>query len=750
MEKITDDDLIAKIEAMESSSYGINDSSLTDSRSKALSYYNGDPFGNEIEGRSAVVSRDVLDVVESALPQLLKVFVSGDEIVRFDPRGPEDEEKAAQETAAVNYYILEKNDGFAIFYTWFKDALLSKNGYVKVWWEEEEETETETYQGLTDDQIALMLQDERIKVVEHTEYPDEIDSQHRNEAIQQLQAQQQNPQAMQQIQQIMAQPPKMCHDVKIEITETKGCIKVDNVAPEDIMVGIDTRTTSLQGSSFVQHRALMDRSEIEEQGWKVPDSAMTANDSSQWEEANNRNLYDESVETEAFEQYLVKDTYIRVSGETIRAVIIGSDIVHREKAEIVPFACITPHIMPHRHIGMSYSDLTEDIQLIKSTLIRGQLDNMYLSNNGRYAISDRVNLDDMLTSRPGGVVRVKGEPGNAIFPLQHAPFPPTSFQLVEYLDSAKEKRTGITAYNQGLDSNSLNKTATGVNQIMQATQQRVELVARTFANTGVKQLFMMVHRLVRKYNTRPEIIRLRDDWVTVDPREWKERNDMSISVGLGTGNKDQQLMHLNNLIALQFQALQAGLPFVTSGNVYNTARQLVINSGFKQPDQFVTDPKNVPPKPPTPDPKIQLKQMELKADSQKFQAQTAADKEESDKQSQLDIMKFQAEAAIDQQKADRVWQQEQLRSQNDVAIEREKIAAQMELERYKAELKAQTDLQLAQIQAEMQRQKMEQDLIIANHQSEISQKQHAEQMAQANKSKVATLSNGKQVKVTSE
>ena len=746
MAKITDSELIGKIESLESSSYGINDSALTDSRAEALNYYNGDPFGNEIEGRSAVVSRDVLDVVESALPQLLKVFVSGDEIVRFEPRGPEDEEAAEQETVAVNYFTLEKNDGFAIFYTWFKDALLSKNGYVKVWWEEEDETETETYQGLTDDQIALLLQDERIKVIEHTEYPDEIDNRERQEALQQL-AQQQNPQSIQQIQQIQAQPQKMCHDVKIEITETKGCVKIDNVAPEDILVGVDTRTVSLQDATFVQHRALMDKAEIEEQGWKVPDSALTENENSNWEESNSRDRYNEGQETDAFEQYLVKDSYIRVDGEMVRVVLIGSEIVHREEAEIIPFACITPHIMPHRHIGMSYADLTKDIQLIKSTLLRGQLDNMYLSNNGRYAISDRVNLEDMLTSRPGGVVRVQGEPGAAIFPLQHAPFPPTSFQLVEYLDSAKEKRTGITAYNQGLDSNSLNKTATGVNQIMQATQQRVELVARTFANTGVKELFMLVHRLVRKYNTRPEIIRLKNDWATVDPREWKERKDLSISVGLGTGNKDQQLIHLNNLIALQFQALQVGLPITTPENVYNAARQLVINSGFKNAEQFVTDPKNVPPKQPTPDPKIQLKQMELQADAQKFQAQTQADKEASEKQSQLDIMKFQAEAAIDQQKADRVWQQEQLRSQNDVAIEKEKIAAQMELERYKAELKAQTDLQIAQLQMEAQQQQLQAQVIMEAQKADIEQKRHEEQMAAMTRAKTATMSNGKQIKV---
>jgi len=182
-----------------------------------------------------------------------------------------------------------------------------------------------------------------------------------------------------------------------------------------------------------------------------------------------------------------------------------------------------------------------------------------LANNGRYAISDRVNLDDMLTSRPGGIVRVEGEPMSAIMPLSHPPLPPSSFALVEYMDSMKEKRTGVTAYNQGLDANSLNKTASGIAQVMSAAQQRIELVARTFAETGVKDLFKLVHRLVRTSYTKPDVVRLRNKWIDVDPREWKNRNDLTISVGLGAGNKDQQLMHLTTILQMQKEALAAGI-----------------------------------------------------------------------------------------------------------------------------------------------------------------------------------------------
>lgn len=441
--KLTDSEVIAKIEYEERIAYGINDSELSDQRAQAIKYYLGEPFGNEVEGRSQVVSYDVQDTVESSLPQLIKIFTSGDQVVRFDPKGPEDEQAAQQETDYINHLVMEKNNGFEVMYCWFKDALISKNAYIKVYAEEEYEEEEESYQGLTDAQLQMLVQDD-VEVLEHSAYPDQ-------------QAEQQQAQIAQQAQQmgqpIPPMPPQpMLHDVKIKTTENKKCIKIKNVAPESIMVSVDTAGLRLCDSRFIQHRESSTIEELREQGFKVPDDVSSWEDDEWSLESNARDLYSEEFDKTANEEgtVMVKDTYIKIDGERWRYVIVGQHVLLKEKTEIVPFACITPMIMPHRHIGRSYSDLTMDIQLIKSALIRGQLDNMYLSNNGRYAISDRVNLEDMLVSRPGGVVRVQGEPGNAILPLQHTPFPPTSFTMVEYMDTMKEKRTGVTAYNQGL------------------------------------------------------------------------------------------------------------------------------------------------------------------------------------------------------------------------------------------------------------------------------------------------------------
>jgi len=663
--KLSKNEILARIEQEENIAYGVNDAALSDDRAEAIKYYLGEPFGNEVEGRSQVVSYDVQDTIESALPQLLKVFVSGDRVVTFDPKSPEDQEGAEQETDYINHLVMEKNNGYLVFYTWFKDALLSKNGYVKVYIEEESEVEEESYEGLTDAQLTMLVQDSNVEVLEHTPYPDP--SVNQEEIMMQAQMTGQMP--------VMP----MLHDVKIKVTEYKKEIKIKNVAPENIMVSVDTPSTNLYDARFVEHREVMSRASAAETFGvsynKIKNIFADTQDSYE-EESNARDIYDEEYDRVVNEdEVLVKDVYYKIDDERWRFVIIGNEIIYQEKADCVPFACISPMLMPHRHVGRSYADLTMDIQLIKSTLLRGQLDNMYLANNGRYAISDRVNLSDLLTSRPGGIVRVQGDPGTSILPLSHPPLPASSFSMVEYMDNMKEKRTGVTAYNQGLDSNSLNKTATGVQQIMNAAAQRLELVARTFAETGVKDLFVLVHRLVRQNYTKPDIIRLRNKWVEVDPRGWKNRKDLTISVGLGSGNKDQQLMHLNSILAFQEKALALGV--TSPDKIYNALAKLTQNAGFKNPEEFWTNPLENPQQPQQQDPNQVLIEGQM----------------------QIEQMKLQSEAAIAQQKAEAQLQQEQLRSQNDVIIEREKIAAQMELERYKAQLKAETDLAIAQIKS---------------------------------------------------
>ena len=354
--KLSNGELLARIEQEENIAYGVNDAALSDDRAQAIKYYLGEQFGNEIEGRSQVVSYDVQDTIESALPQLLKVFVAGDRVVTFDPKSPEDQDGADQETDYINHLVMEKNNGYLLFYVWFKDALLSKNGYVKAYIEEESDVEEESYEGLTDAQLQMLVSDDKIEVLEHTQYPDP--SVNQEELMMQAQ-----------MTGMMPEMP-MLHDVKIKITETKKEIKIKNVAPENIMVSVDTPSTNLYDARFVEHREVMSRAEAAEEFGisynKIKDIFADTQDSYE-EESNARDIYDEEYDRVVnTDEVLVKDVYYKVEDERWRFVIIGNEIIYKEKADCVPFACISPMLMPHRHVGRSYADLTMDIQLIKS------------------------------------------------------------------------------------------------------------------------------------------------------------------------------------------------------------------------------------------------------------------------------------------------------------------------------------------------------------------------------------------------
>ena len=298
----------------------------------------------------------------------------------------------------------------------------------------------------------------------------------------------------------------------------------------------------------------------------------------------------------------------------------GYEILSNESCDNIPFCSLTPIPMPHRFYGRSVSELVEDVQLIKSTVMRQLLDNMYLTNNNRMAVMDgMVNLDDLLTSRPGGVVRTKQPPSQVMMPMQSQTISQQAFPLLEYLDTVRETRTGITRYNQGLDADSLNKTATGVNAIMTQSQMRMELIARVFAETGIKDLFRRIFELTCKYQDKERIVELNNQFVPVKPTEWRNRFNISITVGLGSGSKEQQIMMLNNILERQLQAFQLQgnreFPMVSLKNIYNSLAKIIENAGLKNVENYFVNPDmgktmvTPPPPPLTPIEKIEFRRI---------------------------------------------------------------------------------------------------------------------------------------------
>jgi hypothetical protein len=604
---------------------------LSEQRRKALRYYLGEPFGNEVEGRSKVVSTEVADTIEWILPGLLKIFTAGDEVVRFEPAGPEDEEVAKQATEYVNWIFTRDNPGFLILYTLFKDALLQKNGIAKLWWEEGETAARESYTRKTFEELQLILADPEVEPIAHREYQDiGVVS---------------GPNGL------PAEAAVTYHDIVVKRRRRSGAVRIMTVPPEEFL--ISRRARSIEDAPFVAHRLRKTVSELIEMGYdrSLIERLPGAEDDDPTGERRERFNIEDNDRTaadgpnRAMREVWITECYIRCDwdgdgiAERRKVTVAGSgpEILDNEPWDgPLPFVSLTPIIMPHRFFGLSIADLVMDLQLIKSTILRQILDNLYLSNNGRHIISDQVNLDDMMTARPGGIVRLKNGalPGQGhILPLDTPLVAAQAFPVLEYLDGVRESRTGVSRYMQGLDADSLNKTATGINQIMTAAQQRVELIARVFAETGVKDLFRKILELVNRHQNAPRIIRLRNRWIPMDPRAWSTQMDVSIAVGLGTGNKDQMLMHLRSLLEIQVQAIrmQGGVdgPLVRLENVYNTLARMVENAGLKSADSYFTDPAQhpvAPPAPPPPDPTLVAiqQQAQLSAARLAFDRQRAA------------------------------------------------------------------------------------------------------------------------------
>jgi hypothetical protein len=301
---------------------------------------------------------------------------------------------------------------------------------------------------------------------------------------------------------------------------------------------------------------------------------------------------------DVFECYVRLDFNGDGLAELRKITVIGDtadNILENVEVDSIPFCSLTPIPMPHRFYGRSVSELVQDIQLIKSTVLRQLLDNMYLTNNNRIAIMDgMVNLDDLLTARPGGVVRTKQPPSQVMLPMQNQTISAQAFPLLEYLDTVRETRTGVTRYAQGLDADSLNKTATGINTLMTQTQMRMELIARIFAETGVKELFEKIFELTVKYQEVERLVQLNNVFIPVRPTEWKDKYNINIVVGLGSGSKEQQLVILNSILEKQLQAftLQGNkeYPMVTLKNIYNTLSKMIENAGLKNTENYFVNP----------------------------------------------------------------------------------------------------------------------------------------------------------------
>jgi hypothetical protein len=664
--------LAAIVSAEIDDAIGMLDSETTGQRAEALNYYLRNPYGNEIDGRSQIVTGEVAESVDGALPQLIRVFTASDDIARYEPVGPGDEEGAKQATDYANWVFYKDNPGFALLHQWFWDALVAKTGTLKCYWDEQIDVTEETYQNLTDNEIALLMLDGTREIVGQSVETEEV----------------MGPDG-----QPMLDPmgqPMVSNKTTITVRkkDKSGRVAIESVPPEEFIVS-KKAVFGQEKSPFCAHRRLVPRSDLVAMGFDRDEvSSLPAYNSldfteeriarySPGEEPFEQESLDESMqEVEVFECYI----YVDSDGDglaELRQIFFSNQMIltraDGSKANVpvdyVPFHVICPFPIPHKFFGQSMADRTMDLQLIKSTLVRQSLDNLYLSNNARMgAIEGQVNLDDLLNVTPGGVVRMKS--AGAVQPMVVPNIADSAFPMLGYFDNVQSKRTGVSDAQQGLDPNVLqNVTAAAVAATMGAAQGKLELIARLFAETGVKSLFKGILHLLCKYQDKPRLIRMRGKFVEMDPREWSNQYDLSISVGLGTGSKQEQMAMLQMVMAKQEAILQAygpSNPLVSVGQYRAVLGRFIEAAGFKDSTEFF---KEI-----TPEIDQQLSQPPPQQGNPALDAMMA---------------QAQAQIQIEQQKAMAAIETQRLKAQADIQLAREKAAAELQLKQQEFQVEAQ-------------------------------------------------------------
>ena len=609
-----------------------------------MDYYLRRPYGNEVPGKSNVVTGEVAEAVDGALPQLMKVFTQPTDVVEFTPTNDGDATVAEDVTKYVNHIFNKDNDGAILLHNWFWDALVQKVGIIKAYWNEAKEPVTESYEGLDLEELTVIMQGDNVEVIEQEEVREEV-GQVVKDGIP------------------IEMPDVVTYNVKIKRHIEDSKVKIENVPTEEFL--IDNMATTISDSRFVAQRQLLTRAELVELGYdknvvdELPLDDATASTMGDYRRDGSYNIGDETSDKTQqlityYECYLdVGDT----NGEATKRRICyaGKTILADDEIDYVPFYSLCPFPIPHQFYGQSLADRTMDLQFIKSTITRQMLDNLYLTNNSRVGVVEgQCNIDDVLNSTAGGVIRMKNPA--ALVPLQVPSSAAQSFPMLQYLDEVQSKRTGVNDMNQGLDANVLqNVSATAIATMTAQSQGKLELMARIFADTGVKELMQGILHLVCKYQDKERMLLIAGNPVTIDPTEWKNLYNVSINVGLGNGGTDEKIGMLQMVLAKQEMIIQQyglGNPLVDIKQYRDTLAKFINISGFRDDAQFlkeVTDEQsqqmaqqaaesqNQSP------PEVQAAEAIAKAEMEKAQMKQQTDAQKNELEMQKAMMKVQME-----------------------------------------------------------------------------------------------------------
>lgn len=706
--KMTADEVVAAIDAELDLARSQRDGTVGAERALAYDYYFGKEFGNEVPGQSRVVSQLVMEVVDSLMPDLMRIFCGGDKVVEFVARKPEHVQLAEQATETCNHVIYSDNQGFRLIYEWIKDALLQKTGVIKYWWEESEDVEEKTYEALTVDQVQMLLA-EGYEVVAATPRNDFVLAPTSAPVPPDAQGQPPvpSPDGMAPAGGMPAPTPPQPEvpvdiTVRKKVTTSKVCL--ETVPPDEFLVSTKARGPDVQSLPMCAHEVKKTLSDLVDMGLCSVEEALDLPSGEAHGPENNevaqarddRVAGDQFGDGSAFADPMLREVelaevYARLDvdgdgiAELVKVFKVGDRLLGKvEKTDRIPFAVLTPKIMPHEFFGVSVADDVLDLQLLKSTLWRLQMDSLYAALYPRQQVIEglvtKTTYADLLEPGPGRPVRVKG--ANAVSPMVTPYVGDAALPMLEFIEQEVEGRTPVNRQYQGLPDNAINKTATSAQIVSDRSQARTEMIARIFAETGFRELFRGILWLLGKYQTQPKIVRLSGSYVPIHPEAWKNEYDMSINVGLGLGNKAEQLSLLNAMAQAQAMAAQNGGMgvLITPKNIYNLQAKIASLSGFKDPDQFWTRPPDQyqPPEQPPP-PQVQVAQINAQMEQQRLQAQQQADELKAQRDHQLRMQELAAQAEASRQENERALVLQRSNDERQMLLDQQKAAQEERL-----------------------------------------------------------------------
>ena len=534
---VSNKDLLTVIRSYEDNVSDHMDSDAAQTRADLIDYYLGERYGNERDGYSKIVTREVYQTVENIKADVAELFIADDETVRFEPEGPEDIDGAQQATDYIRYVFYRQNDGFGVILDSLMDGLLQRQGVIKRWRHMEDMVTNHNFEEVSEQAFQILMADPEVEITEFEEILDPMTQ-------------------------------MSVFSGKLLRTKTKSETKVEVIPPEEF--AIDRNATSMCEAKYVRQKKLVSKSDLLQMGFDADkiEKAATSSGYNEYDspekiarDFDGDNYYDDDDNTIA-PVYDLHEVYMRYDrdeddyDELIKICKVGNVVLNIEEVDEIPFVIWTPIRIPHRLTGLCPADAAAPLQKVKSQLWRNQLDNQYNLNNGRPVIVEgQVDLDSVMSSKPGAPYLVK-HPNAISFPQQPS-FGAHTYNMMGLADQMLEQNVGSTDNSINPDILNGNTAAGAVSQVLSKRQARVRLIAREFGEF-LRRVFMGIYELEIAHADDKSIFRLDNKFIEVDPRDWKARNDVTVLVGLGNGSKTEQLFHMQQTMAAQQAMTSAG------------------------------------------------------------------------------------------------------------------------------------------------------------------------------------------------